>query len=253
MSLADAFNNKAHAWEEYTQTAAGRLREELQYRYLVPHLPAAPCKILDAGSGTGSLGIRLATLGYTVDLLDIAEQMLTIAEQKAARANVHLQCLCQPIETLAADAVYDVVICHTLLEYVSNVDEVLQLLGRAVRPGGLLSLVFVNRYADVFSLALSKGQLTAAKTALSAHSSPADLFGVPRQTFDSGTMQEKFVEWTLTSAYGVRIFADYLLNGDWKDNPARYDELLNLEMAASQQHPFVHIGRYSQMIFEKGV
>lgn len=48
-----------------------------------PNTPKDQLKILDAGAGTGPIGIELDKLGYTcVHALDISEEMLNVARQK---------------------------------------------------------------------------------------------------------------------------------------------------------------------------
>lgn len=253
MNLYEAFDQKAEDWEAYTQTPLGRLREELNWRYLAPHLPPPPAVILDAGCGTGSLGIRLAQEGYQVHLLDISEKMLVIAQQKAADLTQRVTLRCEPIEKLDAIDRFDGVICHTLLEYIPDVPGVILRLARALKKGGLLSLMFVNRPAEVFNVALVKGKITAAHRLLDDPTSQSDLFSVPRQTFSSPAIRLMLVAAGIkpTAEYGVRIFADYLNSVDWKNDPAAFDNLMELEIAAAQRDPFVHVGRYGQIIGTK--
>jgi SAM-dependent methyltransferase len=54
-------------------------RNELEQR-----LPAAPATVLDLGSGTGFLSLRLAELGHRVRGIDVADNMLARARRKAA-------------------------------------------------------------------------------------------------------------------------------------------------------------------------
>lgn len=46
-------------------------------------LPEPPAAILDAGAGTGSVGLLAAELGYRVTALDLSEAMLSRAREKA--------------------------------------------------------------------------------------------------------------------------------------------------------------------------
>lgn len=255
--LREAFEAKAAAWDAYTATPAGRLREELNWRYLVRHLPPASQvpRVLDAGGGTGGLAVRLAQRGYRVHLLDIADEMLRLALEKARAAGVEdrVRIRHARVENLAqhfGPETFDAVVCHTLLEYVPAPQSVVSDLAEVLQSGGIFSLVFVNRYADAMRLALAKRDLIAAREALTATSSPADLFGVPRRTFDADMIREMLVTAGVetTAQYGVRIFADYLTNSTWQDDPAAFDALLALETAAAHRFPYRLIGRYGQTI-----
>lgn len=255
--LRQAFETKAATWDAYTQTPAGRLREELNWRFLVRHLPPpgeAP-RVLDAGGGTGGLAVRLAQRGHHVYLLDIADEMLRLAVKKAKAAGVEdrLETCRARVEELAerfGKGTFDAVVCHTLLEYVPEPEAAVQTLAGVLRPDGVFSLAFVNRYADALRLALAKGDLAGAREALTATSSPADLFGVPRRTFDADTIRQMLVGAGVepVAEYGVRIFADYFPGQTWQDEPATFDALLALETAAAPQFPYSHIGRYGQTI-----
>ncbi|MCR4392175.1 MAG: class I SAM-dependent methyltransferase [Candidatus Acetothermia bacterium] len=68
-----------------------RVHTDLLWRILDRHLPPPPCRILDAGAGTGRFS-PLAKRGYRVAHLDLAPEMLKHAEEQAAKngiATVH--------------------------------------------------------------------------------------------------------------------------------------------------------------------
>ena len=184
--------------------------------------------------------------------------MLRLAVEKATAAGVEdrLETCCARVEELAkhfGKETFDVVVCHTLLEYVPEPEAAVQALAGVLRPDGVFSLAFVNRYADTLRLALARGDLAAAREALTATSSPADLFGVPRRTFDADTIREMLVGAGVEPIveYGVRIFADYLQSSAWQDDPAASESLLALETAAAPRSPYNRIGRYGQTIGRK--
>ena len=52
-----------------------------------------PGAILDLGGGAGRLAVLLAQQGYQVDVLDISAEMLTLAQQHAAAAEVDVTLL----------------------------------------------------------------------------------------------------------------------------------------------------------------
>jgi 2-polyprenyl-3-methyl-5-hydroxy-6-metoxy-1,4-benzoquinol methylase len=59
-------------------------------RVLERTLPAPPAPVLDVGTGTGSLALLAADLGYAVTGVDLSEGMLARAREKAALAEVSL-------------------------------------------------------------------------------------------------------------------------------------------------------------------
>lgn len=250
--LRYAFDAKAQAWDDYTRTPIGRLREELTLRYLNRHLPVPPPVVLDAGGGTGGLAIALARRGCRVHLLDLAPAMLDIARSRA-HADDPIECHCasvDDVDRLFEPDSFDLVVCHTLIEYVPSPQTTLHRLARLLKPGGVFSLEYVNRHADVLRLALVKTQLGDACAALDSAVSQADLFGVPRRTFDQDEARPmlRAAAIGLVAEYGVRVFADYLADTRWQMDDAAYADLVALEEAAAPREPYRLIARYGLMI-----
>lgn len=256
-----AFDAKAEAWEDYTATPLGRLRQELTLRQVAQHLGSLPrsLKVLDAGGGTGSYAIPLAEQGHWVCLLDFSAQMLAIARQKVEQLDPSLlerMDFCRaPVEEtprLFLPDHFDLVLCHTLLEYVSEPREVLRTLTTVLRPGGLISLLFANPYADTLRWALAREDLEKARLALRERVASADLFGLPRRTFPAEVMQEAMAQAgvEVLAEYGIRIFADYLPPEKLAD-PEFFARLLELETVAGILHPYKLIARYTQLLGRK--
>jgi S-adenosylmethionine-dependent methyltransferase len=256
-----AFDANANAWEEYMNTPLGQLRQELTLRYLARHLCALPPRltVLDAGGGTGSYALPLAQQGHRVYLLDFSAHMLALARQKAGRlgpATLDRLTFCHaPVDDipgLLAPDHFDLVLCHTLLEYVSEPWEVLRTLIAVLKPGGLLSLLAVNPYAAPLHWAIAKGDLEKARLALDDQIFSADLFGLPRRAWPSETIREALIGRGIdvVAEYGVRIFADYVADEVLAD-PESYARLLDLERTASALAPYGQIARYNLILGNK--
>jgi 2-polyprenyl-3-methyl-5-hydroxy-6-metoxy-1,4-benzoquinol methylase len=259
-SLA-SFDANAGGWEDYTTTPRGRLRQELTQAHLAQHLDLSrgAMRIMDAGGGTGSYALPLAQLGHTVCLLDFSSRMLDMARQKAAQ---HGPALVKRIEFCHASAAevperfaagsFDLVLCHTLLEYVPDPWQALRSLIAVLRPGGWISLLFANPHAAPLHWALARGDLDKARLSLHEPVSSADLFHLPRRTFrveeTKGALTRAGVD--VVAAYGVRIFADYM-PADRLSDPAFYARLLSLETAASTLLPYRLLARYHHLLGRK--
>lgn len=120
---------------------ARRLRLKVAVRALRHCARGRPIKVLDAGCGDGLLSLALAKRhpDWTVVGVDIREDMLTGARQRArarSLANVSFQAadLLRPLPASDFDAV-------TALECLSEIPDdegALRTMGAALRPGGLL-------------------------------------------------------------------------------------------------------------------
>ena len=249
--------DQAHAWDHYTRTPLGRLREGLVTHHLLQHLrhhPPGLC-VLDAGGGAGGYSLSLASRGYQVCLLDVSQAMLDLAHSKAAASPdtlEHMEFCLAPVEDVSTrfpKRRFDVVLCHTLLEYVRRPMEVLSCLSQLVAPGGLVSLLLVNPCADVLRWAWAKQDLDRALYALDETVSHADLFDLPRRTLDLETVyrQLRREDVGVAACHGVRIFADFVAMDKLGDE-AVWARLWKLEVAASERDPYRQIARYFHVL-----
>ncbi|QPC46953.1 class I SAM-dependent DNA methyltransferase [Mangrovibacillus cuniculi] len=98
--------------------------------------------VADIGCGTGTIAIELAKKGYDVTAVDLSDDMLFIASEKAQEQSVSLSLYQQDMRELSDIGPFDVVtIFLDSLNYVTEKEEVIQTLQRVydiLTPGGLL-------------------------------------------------------------------------------------------------------------------
>lgn len=70
-----------------------------------------PQSILDTACGTGNITIPMAQKGYSLMGVDISEEMLTIAENKARRQKLNIKFIKQNMTDLALNKSFDAVLC----------------------------------------------------------------------------------------------------------------------------------------------
>lgn len=96
--------------------------------------------VLEIGCGTGTTAIHHAPKVSRFRATDISEGMIEIAKAKACDAGVsNIDFEVTSIDALNADAqTYDVILAHSILHLLPNVDLVLRQLHAILRPGGRL-------------------------------------------------------------------------------------------------------------------
>jgi S-adenosylmethionine-dependent methyltransferase len=155
--LADLFADEAYA------SVKGHVRTHVLHQHLLEHLPPAPATILDVGGGAGHQCFPLALAGYDVTLLDPSPAMLDKARQRLDRLPGEAQGRVTLLEAdgeSAADAVsgrqFSAVLCHGVLGYLDQPDQLVEQLCRCAAPGGLVSIMTANAKAMAVRPALER-------------------------------------------------------------------------------------------------
>ncbi|MEJ2734952.1 MAG: methyltransferase [Anaerolineae bacterium] len=262
---AERFDAGADAWAAYNQTPLGRIRSEVTWHNLSPHLPELitpeqPPRVLEAGGGTGELALRLVRAGYRVWLLDYAETMLARAQEaaKSLPDRVRARLTFYPLDIDDAPQAFvpqffDAITCHTLIEYLPDPQSTLATLTGLLSDGGRLSLSFVNRHAQVLRQVWSRADPAGALASLDDGRFCATLFDVPGMTHTADEVSVWLADLDLevTATYGVRAFADFLPRERLGD-PEFFEALLSLELAVANRLPYKLVARYAQLIARKG-
>lgn len=121
-------------WLDGETPSFPRVRQA-QERYvdkLLALLPPAPASILDIGGGTGAMSSRLASLGYTVEMLTPSEAQVGIARESLnGAATVHQSRL----EDFASGKRFDVCLFSESYQYIP-LSASFAKLGELLAPGG---------------------------------------------------------------------------------------------------------------------
>lgn len=233
----------------------GRVRNAVVWEVLTSALdrlaplgnPAGPLHILDAGGGTGGFAVPLARLGHRVTVVDPSPDSLASLERRAAEddvaASVHgvqgdLDSL---LDVVPAGSV-DVVLCHNVLEFVD--DPVAGLAGVAgtLRPGGLASVLATNRTAAVFSKVIG-GRFDEAAAALDDADGRWGSGDAVQRRFSLDELTRLLVGAGLgdPEVHGVRIFTELVSGSVLDSDPAAFEALVRLEVAAAERSPYREI------------
>lgn len=110
------------------------------YETLLRRECIAPRSAVDLACGTGSLTVRLAQKGYKVMGVDLSEDMLTVASQKAWDMGLQIPFVCQPLEKLYLPRGVDLAVCGLdSIDYITDpacCKTAIARIYRALNPGG---------------------------------------------------------------------------------------------------------------------
>jgi 2-polyprenyl-6-hydroxyphenyl methylase / 3-demethylubiquinone-9 3-methyltransferase len=109
-------------------------------------------RVVDVGCGGGLLAEAMARRGARVTGLDLASELLQVAELHALEAGVTVDYRLETAEQHAAGhaGAYDVATCMEMLEHVPDPRSVVAALATLVRPGGNIFVSTINRNARAY-------------------------------------------------------------------------------------------------------
>jgi len=248
-TLADAFVEGAYA------TVKGRVRTYVLHQQLLRHLPAPPATVLDVGGGAAHQSLPLARLGYQVTLADPSAAMLAKAEQRVSAEPEEVR---RRVRLLHADGesvaeavggeTFSAVLCHGVLMYLPRPEPMIDALCRCVAPGGLVSVMALNRHTLAVRPALDRRWADA----LAAFDAGGEI-GVLGAETRADTVEELSqliarggvdpVAW-----YGVWLFVD------WLDLPPEDTEVASVaavELQASLRDPYRQLSRVFHLVGQR--
>jgi len=249
------FDNHLDSWEAYLATPWARVRYDVVGRILdetLAGLGAGPHPVLDLGGGDGVDSVRLAAAGHEVTIVDSSAGMLDRAAAVTDRDGVKSR-----VRTIEADLVgwepdgpYDLVLCHFVLQYLPADRPALDVLRRAVRPGGAVSVICPNPVGDVMMAVRHDGDPALALRRLRGEPRRTVTFDhevrpTPRVDTERGLVDAGFAVWRRV---GLRAAVDLLPDGPSKDEPAGYPAILALERELAERAPYLDVARAWQLV-----
>jgi ubiquinone/menaquinone biosynthesis C-methylase UbiE len=240
-------------WSRYDDARTAVVRDVLHgvVSSLVAETARPQLDIVDAGGGTGGFAVPLAGLGHRVTVVDPSPDSLAAAHRRAAEMDVPLTAVQGDVADLAVVAGQqsaDLVLCHSVLEYVDSPADALAAIAKVLRPGGAVSVLAASAVAAVIHQALA-GRFEDAIALLAAigtgtgqpAAGGAGPGAVQARRFTMAAVAGLIEGAGLRAgaAHGIRVFADLVPAMFADADPGAADALLALEQAASA-HPAFH-------------
>ena len=136
----DAYHELAVSYDRLTNDVDYEATVDFYYEILKQE-GLKPRTCVDLACGTGSVTAILAERGLEVLGVDLSEEMLTVAQQKAAELQNPPRFVCQPLQELYLPRGVDMAVCALdSLDYITDpVDckEAIRRVYKALNPGGI--------------------------------------------------------------------------------------------------------------------
>jgi SAM-dependent methyltransferase len=106
-------------------------------------------RALDIGAGEGADAIRLALLGYAVEVVELSAVAAAKIEHFARQADVKINVTVADAQQYHPDGLYDVILCNGVLHYIEDKDGLISCIQDATRPGGINVVSLWSDYTPV--------------------------------------------------------------------------------------------------------
>lgn len=233
---------------------AGTIRFELVTRALLAALPA-PGRVADIGGGFGLQAVLLARAGHTVTVLDPDPAMLAIAETRAAAEPAPVRARIRCVQGLGEEAPaligegYDLVCCHSVLQYLDEFTPLLRALVAVARPGGLLSVMSLNPDANAMRSGLQGRWREAIATLRDGVQRDGRYLEAREHRREAVAARLRQLGARSLGWHGVGVFTDHHEGTIEAEDPA---EVILAEWLAGTRDPYRRVARCWHLLAERG-
>lgn len=239
---SDRFGPGVQAWAKTVGSTRDVVRQRLVTAQLGDHLGPAPLRILDAGCGQGTQVLALAEAGHQVVGIDRSSELLAVAERALGGAPPEV---CRRVTLRLGDVTaldddlmgrFDAVCCHGVVMYLPSLDDAVAHLARALRPGGLFSLLTRNRFAIAMRAGMAADWAGAVDGFDARHY--RNRLGIEQVRADEPAEVRAAMEAAglgVQAWYGVRLFTDARPT---EPPPADIDAMAAAELESGRRDPY---------------
>lgn len=203
-------------------------------------------RILDFGSGEGITANHFAKRNLVV-AVEPSEKMLSNRWE-----DYKYEQLIGDVSKLSEleDHSFDLIVCHNVLEYIDDKEQIINELYRLLKTGGTLSIVKHNRAGRVMKMTVLLDDMEKANDLLDGNDGVSSRFGAIRFYED-----EQIAKWNkglkLIDTFGISTFWDLQQNQEKHGTEEWQIRMMQLEMRVSKIEEYRKIAFFHHLIFIK--
>lgn len=203
-------------------------------------------RILDFGSGIGVTANYLAEKNQVIAIEPSRESV-----EERRRENEYLQLVGSTEELRKLDAEsFDIIICHNVLEYAADREEIVREFARVLKSEGRISLVKHNRAGRVMQMVVLLNDFDHAHSLLDGNDGTASKYGVIRY-YEDADIEKWCPNLKITKTQGIRTFWDMQQNQEIQEDAAWQDKMIEIEMRVSDMEEYKAIAFFHHLTLEK--
>ncbi|MCI8625773.1 MAG: methyltransferase domain-containing protein [Lachnospiraceae bacterium] len=203
-------------------------------------------KVLDFGSGIGVTANYLAKYN---DVIAIEPEETSVKNRWAENNYIQITGSTEELRKLD-NKTFDWIICHNVLEYAADREEIVREFERILKPDGTISLVKHNRAGRVMQMVVLLNNFKHAYQLLEGNDGTSSQYGAIRyyEDVDIETWCENL---KITKILGMRTFWDMQQNQEIHKDTEWQKNMLEMELRVSDLDEYKNIAFFHHLILKK--
>lgn len=203
-------------------------------------------KILDFGSG---IGVTANYLAEHNDVTAIEPDKESIEMRWTDKQYTQITGSTKELHKFA-DETFDMIICHNVLEYAEDREDIVNELARILKQDGKISIVKHNRAGRVMQMVVLLNDFEHAHSLLDGNDGMTSKYGAIRY-YEDLDIEKWCSKLKIKKTLGMRTFWDMQQNQEIHKDAAWQDKMVEIEMRVSDMEEYKDIAFFHHLILEK--
>ncbi len=148
------------------------------------------------------------------------------------------------------DKIFDMIICHNVLEYAEDREDIVKEFARVLKLDGKISIVKHNRAGRVMQMVVLLNNFEHAHSLLDGNDGMASNYGAIRY-YEDADIEKWCPELTIKKKLGIRTFWDMQQNQEIHKDTDWQDKMVEIEMRVSDMDGYKDIAFFHHLMIEK--
>ena len=203
-------------------------------------------KILDFGSG---IGVTANYLAKNNDVIAIEPDEESVNGRWADNQYVQIKGSTEELRKFE-DETFDKIICHNVLEYAEDREDIVKEFGRILKNDGKISVVKHNRAGRVMQMVVLLNDFEHAHSLLDGNDGTTSMYGAIRY-YEDKDIENWCPSLMIEKTLGMRTFWDMQQNQEIHKNADWQDKMVEIEMRVSDMDGYKDIAFFHHLMIEK--
>lgn len=203
-------------------------------------------KILDFGSG---IGVTANHFAANNEVIAIEPSQESVNERWTDNEYQQIIGSTEKMQEFS-DETFDMIICHNVLEYATDRENIVKEFARLLKPEGKISIVKHNRSGRVMQMVVLLNDFNSANSLLDGNDSMAQKYGAIRY-YEDCDVEQWCSELKITKTLGMRTFWDMQQNQENHRDADWQDKMVEVEMRVSDIDEYKNIAFFHHLTVEK--